>query len=413
MRDASHLKNTPHPPYGHLLPQGEKGVLFYIRNHIMKPILKIGIVAGEASGDLLGAGLITELKKMHPELHISGLGGPHMIRAGCQSIAAYERLSVMGLIEPLFHLRDLFKLRRELIIHFLADKPDVFIGIDSPDFNLGLEQHLRQAGIPIVHYVSPSVWAWRQKRIHKIAKTVDLMLTLLPFEAEFYRQHHVPVAFVGHPLADSIPLNPNKPEAREQLGLSMDVTYVALLPGSRQHELKHMAKVFLQAAALLLQQKPHIQFITSAINAERDQEFKQAWQKWAPSLPLTFFQEKSHAVLAAADVVLVTSGTATLETLLFKRPMVIAYKTHALTYQIAKRLVKIPYIGLPNLLAQERLVPEFIQDEAKPLTLASALNELLDFPQKRVLLEQRFLNMHQELRANASYAAALAVTQLL
>lgn len=374
--------------------------------------LKIGIVAGEASGDLLGANLIKKIREKHPDSIISGLGGPLMKAAGFHSIANMERLSVMGLIEPLFHLRDLFKLRHELYTHFLENRPDVFVGIDSPDFNLGLEIKLRKESIPVVHYVSPSVWAWRQNRIKKIAKAVDLMMTLFPFEADFYQKHQVPVSFVGHPMADIIPLKPNKINARNELGLDLNKPCIALLPGSRRNELKYHADVFITTAELLLKANPNLQLITSSVNKERDLEFKAAKNRVAPQLPLSFFIGESHKVMEASDVVLVTSGTATLETMLFKRPMVIVYKMNSLTYKIAKRLVRLKHIGLPNLLANKKLVPEFIQDSGNPEVFAKTILEYLNESSLITELEQQFLSIHEHLRCNASQNAADNVLKL-
>jgi lipid-A-disaccharide synthase len=374
--------------------------------------MHIGIVAGETSGDLLGAGLLMELQKSFPHLTASGIGGPAMLQAGFTSLYDMERLAVMGLVEPLFRLPELFKIRNALFNYFILHRPDVFIGIDSPDFNLGLELKLRQAGIPVVHYVSPSVWAWRKKRIHKIAQAVDLVLTLFPFEADFYRAHNVPVQFVGHPLADLIPLHPDKLAARHSLNLDSAATYIALLPGSRRNEIKYLAELFISTAAIISRTRPEIKFITSAVNAERDQEVKALCKKLAPHLPIDFFIGKSHEIMASADAVLVTSGTATLETLLFKKPMVIAYRMAELTYQIARHLVKVPYIGLPNLLANQLLVPEFIQKEAHPQQLASALLDFIDHPKKIAVLEKKFLTIHQTLRCNANEKAAAAIQKL-
>jgi lipid-A-disaccharide synthase len=372
----------------------------------------IGILAGEPSGDLLGADLIKALHAQNPMLNFSGIGGPNMISAGCASLFEMERLSVMGLIEPLSRLPELFRIRKQLYQHFLTHRPDVFIGIDSPDFNLGLELKLRRAGIPVIHYVSPSVWAWRQKRIFKIAKATDLVLTLFPFEADFYQKHNVPVRFVGHPLADLIPLQSDKIAARAKLNLEPETTYIAILPGSRHNEIKYLAEIFFAAAKRCWQQKPHIKFITSAINEKRHQELHAIFQQCAPELPVTFFQKSSYDVMAAADIVLVTSGTATLETMLFKRPMVVAYRMANLTYKIARHLVKLQYIGLPNLLADELLVPEFIQDAVTPLNLSQALLEYLDHPEKVSMLQKKFLEIHQQLRCNASQQAAQAVLEL-
>lgn len=374
--------------------------------------MNIGIVAGEPSGDLLGAGLINALRAFDPNLTSTGVGGAAMIKAGFHSQHDMERLSVMGLIEPLYHLPDLFKMRRQLIQYFIKNPPDVFVGIDSPDFNLGLELKLRQAKIPIVHYVSPSVWAWRRNRLYKIAKAVDLMLTLFPFEADFYREHHIPVHFVGHPLADLIPLHTDKLTARRALGIPEEGTYIALLPGSRRNELKYLAELFVATAKKCLHKKTELHFISSAANTKRNEEFQTFVRHFAPDLPIHFFVGHSHEVMAAADVVLVTSGTATLETMLFKRPMVIAYRMSPITFSIARRLVKIPYVGLPNLLAKERIVPEFIQNDATPENLCNALFMYLDHPEEIKALEEKFTLIHQQLRCNASVQAAKAIKGL-
>lgn len=371
------------------------------------------MVAGEPSGDLLGAGLIEALKLQQPHLEVSGIGGPAMIAAGCQSRHDSDRLAVMGLVEPLRRLPELFRIRRDLKKYFYQSDPDVFIGIDSPDFNLGLELALRRKGIPVVHYVSPSVWAWRQKRIFKIAAATDLVLTLFPFEADFYRQHHVAAQFVGHPLADAIPLQTDKIQGRKKLKLNPNKTYIALLPGSRQNEIKYLAETFIKTAALCYQKNKSIRFITSAVNMQRFQEFQEICQRVAPFLPITFFHGCSHDVMAAADVVLVASGTATLEAMLFKKPMVIAYRMAPFTFSIARRLVKIPFIGLPNLLANELLVPEFIQDTATPQNLSVALINYLDHPQKMDIISKRFLEIHEQLRCNANSQAAAAVFDLI
>jgi lipid-A-disaccharide synthase len=367
------------------------------------------MVAGEASGDLLGAKLIQALREKHPHLQIEGIGGPAMIAAGCESLFDIERLAVMGFIEPLLRLPDLIKLRRDLYRHFTEHKPDVFIGIDAPDFNLGLERQLREAGIPIVHYVSPSVWAWRQYRIHKIAKAVDMMLTLLPFEAQFYEQHHVPVCYVGHPLAEQIPLQPDKIAARRALCLDEKATYVALLPGSRRQEIRYLSQPFLEAAKRILQQRPDVRFITAHVNEQRYQEFYASYKQYAPDLPLDFFTRRSQDVMAAADVVMVTSGTATLETMLYKKPMVIAYRMSPLTYRLAKWLVKTPFAGLPNLLANELIVPELIQDAATPEAIAASILDYLDHPEKVEALQRKFTELHHLLRKDSKQTMAEAV----
>ncbi len=389
------------------------GWIWYIRMKTSSNLLNIGILAGEHSGDLLGAGLITALREHIPAIHFTGIGGPHMIEAGCHSLHDMERLSVMGLVEPLMRLPELFRIRNNLYHHFIQHRPAVFIGIDSPDFNLGLELKLRCAGIPVIHYVSPSVWAWRQKRIYKIAKSTDLVLTLFPFEADFYHQHNVPAQFVGHPLADAIPLHADKLLARKKLQLDSDATYIALLPGSRRNELTYLANVFIESAKCCWQARPHLKFITSAVNETRDQEFQQLCQQYAPDLPITFFRGCSHDVMAAADLVLVTSGTATLETMLFKRPMVVAYRMASLTYRIARHLVKLKFIALPNLLANEKLVPEFIQDDANPQYIHAALMDYLDHPEKIAVLEKKFLDIHETLRCGANQQAAQAVIKVI
>jgi len=376
-------------------------------------MLNIGIVAGEASGDLLGAGLIQALRRLYPDIRLSGIGGAAMIQAGFESFYDLEELSVMGLLDPLRRLPRLVKIRRELYRYFVKQKPDVFIGIDSPDFNLGLELKLHQQGIRTVHYVSPSVWAWRQYRVHKIARAVDLMLTLLPFEAEFYKKHQIPVKFVGHPLADKISMRVNKIATREGLGLEKDQQYLALLPGSRKQELRHLGKVFLKAALICQRQKPELCFITSSINAERDREWRELHQAFAPQLPLKFFLKRSHEVMAAADAILVTSGTATLESMLLKNPMVIAYRTAPFNFFLAKLLVKTPFIGLPNLLAREAIVPELIQSAVKPKVIADLLLEYLDDPEKTARLQDKFTNIHSELSQNADYQAARAILDLV
>lgn len=374
---------------------------------------KIGILAGEASGDLLGTKLIHALQEHCSDLQIEGIGGPAMMAAGCKSLFDIERLAVMGFIEPLLRLPNLIKLRRDLYHHFTHHKPDVFIGIDSPDFNIGLELKLRQAGIPIIHYVSPSVWAWRRKRVHKIAKAVDLMLTLLPFEAKFYEEHHVPVRYVGHPLAEQIPLKPDMIAARRSLCIAPDATYVALLPGSRRQEIRYMAEPLLLAAKEVWRARPHLRFLTSHVNEDRYQEFYDYYKQYAPELPLEFFTRRSQDVMLSADVVVVTSGTATLETMLYKKPMIITYRMSGFTYQLAKRLVKVPYVGLPNLLAGELLVPELIQDQAKPEIIAKHIMDYLDHPEKVLTLHEKFTKIHQELRMDSSHSIADAVISMI
>lgn len=377
-----------------------------------KPI-RIGILAGEASGDMLGASLIAALREQHPHIQVEGIGGPAMQAAGCHSLFDIERLSVMGIVEPLKRLPDLLRLRRDVCAHFLKNRPDIFIGIDAPDFNLGIERKLHDAGIKTVHYVSPSVWAWRQYRIRKIAKAVDLMLTLLPFEAQFYQDHQVAVKYVGHPLADKIPLEIDKAAARRALGLDESAYYVALMPGSRKQELAYMAEPYLLAAKQLWQQRPTIKFITSQINHARFEEFVAAWRTIAPELPLSCFEARSHDVLAAADAVVVTSGTATLETMLYKKPMVIAYRLSSWVYKLVRWMIKAPYAGLPNLLANEMIVPELIQQAVTPEAIAAVLLDYYDQPQKVHELEERYTALHRQLQTNSAQVAASAILELV
>ncbi|WP_262880163.1 lipid-A-disaccharide synthase [Pseudomonas paralcaligenes] len=372
-----------------------------------RPLL-VALVAGEASGDILGAGLMQALKARHPHVEFIGVGGPRMEAEGLVSTFPMERLSVMGLVEVLGRLCELFGRRRRLIRDLIAAKPDVFIGIDAPDFNLTLELKLRQAGIRTVHYVSPSVWAWRQKRVLKIREACDLMLTLFPFEARFYLDHQVPVRFVGHPLANTIPLQADRAGARETLGLAADESVVALLPGSRGSEVARLGELFLDAAERLRALRPGVQFVLPCANAERRVQLEAMLA--GRNLPLRLLDGRSHEALAACDAVLIASGTATLEALLHKRPMVVAYKVAPLTYRILRRLVKSPYISLPNLLAERMLVPELIQDAATPDALAHALAPLLD---DGAVQTEGFDVIHRALRQDASQQAADAVLKLV
>ncbi|WP_394559489.1 lipid-A-disaccharide synthase [Aquipseudomonas alcaligenes] len=372
-----------------------------------RPLL-VALVAGEASGDILGAGLMQALKQQHPQVEFIGVGGPRMEAEGLVSAFPMERLAVMGLVEVLGRLRELLGRRKRLIKELIAAKPDVFIGIDAPDFNLTLELKLRQAGIKTVHYVSPSVWAWRQKRVLKIREACDLMLTLFPFEARFYLDHQVPVRFVGHPLANTIPLQADREGAREALGLSDDEAVVALLPGSRGGEVGRLGELFLDAAERLRALRPGVRFVLPCANAERRAQLEAMLA--GRNLPLLLLDGRSHEALAACDAVLIASGTATLEALLHKRPMVVAYKVAPLTYRILKRLVKSPYISLPNLLAERMLVPELIQDAATPDALAQTLAPLLDDGAVQTL---GFDVIHRALRQDASQQAADAVLKLV
>ncbi|MDF3845999.1 lipid-A-disaccharide synthase [Pseudomonas citronellolis] len=370
--------------------------------------LRVALVAGEASGDILGAGLMQALRERHPEVEFIGVGGARMQAQGLVSEFPMERLAVMGLVEVLGRLRELLRRRKDLIRNLILARPDVFIGIDAPDFNLGLELQLRRAGIRTVHYVSPSVWAWRQKRVLKIKQACDLMLALFPFEAKFYEEHGVPVRFVGHPLANTIPLEADRAAARAQLGLPADAQVVALLPGSRGGEVGKLGALFLDTAERLLQQRPGLRFVLPCASPERRAQLEQMLQ--GRQLPLQLLDGQSHEALAACDAVLIASGTATLEALLYKRPMVVAYKVAPLTYAILKRLVKSPYISLPNLLAGRLLAPELIQDAATPEALAQHLLPLLDDGSAQT---ESFDAIHRALRQDASAQAAEAVLALV
>lgn len=374
--------------------------------------LRIGVVAGEASGDILGAGLIAALQKRFPGLEVEGIAGPRMLALGAESLFPMERLSVMGLVEPLKRLPELLKIRRTLRRHFTDNPPDIFIGIDSPDFNLSLEESLRAVGIPTMHYVSPSVWAWRSGRIKKIARAVDHMLTLLPFEASFYREHNVPVTFVGHPLADEIPLEVDMLEARNQLGFAPEDEVIALLPGSRGGEVKLLGPLFLQTAQWCLQRRPNLKFVLPAASELRLRELKEQLQAY-PELPVTLLDGDSQKAMAAADNVLIASGTATLETMLLKKPMVVAYKMAWLSYAIFSRMLKTQWVSLPNLLAQKALVPEILQDDATPENLGRALLRYYEEPQVADQLQREFYEMHRTLRRSASERAVDAVAELL
>ena len=378
----------------------------------MSESVHIAIVVGEASGDILGAALMQELRKLFPNATFSGIGGPRMLAQGFHSYFAQDRLAVMGLIEPLKRIFELLRIRKFLREHFIKNPPSVFIGIDSPDFNLSLEESLKEKGIKTVHYVSPSVWAWRQKRVFKVKRAVDLVLTLLPFEAKFYQEYQVPVEFVGHHLADEIPLEIDKVAARKSLGLPESGRLVALLPGSRSTEVERMADLFMHAGVFCLEQDPLLHFIIPAANSDRYRQLHLALSEYV-DFPFTLFNGHSHEVMAAADVVLLASGTVTLEAMLLKKPMVVAYKMAPITYKILSWLIKTPFISLPNLLAQKLLVPELLQDKATPQALGDAVIQYFENPDETEILVNRFRDMHIELKRNASERAAEAVAKLI
>lgn len=375
----------------------------------------IAIVAGEASGDLLGSLLMDAIKQAAPNVRFIGIGGPKMQAVGMDVLFPLEKLAVNGYLEVLRHYRELVGIRRNLRERFIAEPPDLFIGIDAPDFNLDLEMALKQHGIPTVHYVSPSIWAWRGERIQKIKQSVSHILALFPFEAPLYQQAGVPVTFVGHPLADMLPEYPNRAEMREQMRIMpRDAKVFALLPGSRQSEVRRLAKTYIETAKLILQKLPEAQFLVPLASRETRTIFEnELWNQEAQHLPITLLFGHAHDAMIAADGVLVASGTATLEAALLKCPMVITYKMSALSYWIAKRKQYLPYVGLPNILAGKFVVPEILQDDATPENLAQALLNLVNNKYAVAELEQTFGEMHQTLRQGAAQKAAAAILPYL
>lgn len=374
---------------------------------------RIALIAGEHSGDILGADLIRALKQQLPDAEFFGIGGPRMRAEGFQALFDMEELAVMGIVEVLGRLPRLLQVRREILQQIIARGPDVFIGIDAPDFNLPVELKLKQAGIRTVHYVSPSVWAWRQKRIFKIAAATHLVLALLPFEKAFYDKFAVPCQFVGHTLADQMPLIPDKAGAKQALGFTAERPLLALMPGSRTNEIKLLAADFFRTAAQLLAEQPQLQLVCNMVTEQKAQIYQQIKQQVAPDLPVTLLIGQARQTLEAADAVLITSGTATLEAMLAKTPMVVAYRTNWLTYQIASRLVKLEHFSLPNLLAGKALVPEFLQDAVTPAALTNALRPLLSAASTKQETVAEFSRLHQQIRCDASERAAQAILQVM
>lgn len=379
--------------------------------------LTIGIVAGEVSGDILGQGLICALKERYPNAKFIGIGGPLMLAEGMDSLFDMDEIAVMGLAEILKHLPRLLSIRKQTVKKLTEIKPDIFIGIDAPEFNLHVERKLKDSGIPTIHYVSPSVWAWRQKRIFKIAKATNLVLAFMPFEKAFYDKYQVPCRFIGHTMADDIPLLIDKVEACKSLGLDANKQYLALLPGSRSSEVEFLSKPFLETAKLLNESYPDVEFLVPLVNQKRAVQFETIVNKVAPNLVIHTFDNKPRAVMQAATATLLASGTAALEAMLCKSPIVVGYKMKPLTYRIAQRLVKTDYISIPNLLANEMLIPEFIQDECNPQNLFTALSPYFSDDNaekaKTVALKEKFIELHQLLRCNADEQAAQAVEELL
>jgi lipid-A-disaccharide synthase len=373
-------------------------------------VIDLGVVAGEASGDLLGAHFVSALKQTHPDLRAAGIAGPRLVAAGVEAIYPSEKLAVNGYVEVLRHLPELLWIRSRITRHFLHERPRVFVGIDAPDFNFTLEAKLKHAGIPTVHFVSPSLWAWRPERIHRIRHAVSHMLVVFPFEEQIYRDAGIPVSYVGHPLADVIPLEPDTAAARAVLGL-VTGPVIALLPGSRLSEVSRHARLMLDAAALILQQHPDAQFVLPAASEAAAQQVRQAVQ--GLTLPLHILAGQSHVALAACDVALVASGTATLEAALFKKPMVITYRVPALTAYLMRKKALQPWIGLPNILARDFVVPERVQEAATPANLAHDALAWLDDAPRRLELADTFRMMHLSLRQDASARIAEALQPYL
>lgn len=374
----------------------------------------IGIVAGEASGDLLGSHLIKALKQQRPDLEFVGIAGPKMQAEGAISLFPMERLAVRGYFEVLRHLFGLLRMRRQLVAHFKNNPPDLFIGIDAPDFNLGLERKLKRHGITTIHYVSPSIWAWRGGRVRKIKRAVSHVLALFPFEVPLYEKANVPVTFVGHPLADMLPLEPDHAGARREMKLQPEKLVIAMLPGSRQSELQYMADLFVKTAMQIHQQIPDAHFLVPLVTRETRWKFEEAIHRNAAfDLPMTLLFGHAHLAMEAADAVVVASGTATLEAALLKRPMVITYRMSPLSWQILRHMNYLPYVGLPNVLAGRMLVPELLQNDATPEKIAETLLKLVYDKEALGEIKREFSGIHNRLRQNTEEKAAQLVLSLL
>jgi lipid-A-disaccharide synthase len=374
--------------------------------------LRLAMVAGETSGDLLAGLLLDGVKARWPAVQAGGIGGTQMARRGFAAWWPSDKLAVRGYVEVLRHYREIVGIRAQLRARLLRERPDVFIGVDAPDFNLDLEHDLREASIRTVHFVCPSIWAWRPERIEKIKRSVDHVLCIFPFEVELLAQHGIAATYVGHPLANVIPAVPDKAAARAALGLTGEDTVVAILPGSRRSEVQYLAERFFRAAAVLRQARPGVKFVVPAIPSLQT-EITELARRTGMTAHLQIVAGQSHTVLAACDVTLIASGTATLEAALFKRPMVIAYAMHWLSYQLMRRKKLQPWIGLPNILCQDFVVPELIQHEATPQQLAQATLQWLDAPERVQALRQRFIALHDELRRDTPRLAADAIAQVL
>ena len=373
--------------------------------------MRLALVAGEASGDLLAGLLLGGLKQRWPALQTFGIGGPRMAGHGFNAWWPHDKLAVRGYVEVLRHYREIKGIRDALFERLVADKPDAFIGVDAPDFNLGLEHRLRDAGVKAIHFVCPSIWAWRASRTAKIARSTDHVLCLFPFEPALLKQHGIAATYVGHPLADAIDLSVPRSAARAALGFDGTQPVVAVLPGSRRSEIEAIAPTFVATVALLARLRPDLRFVLPVVPGLRAL-VEPLIAQHAPDAPITLLDGRSHDALAACDVTLIASGTATLEAALFKRPMVIAYKMNPLSWQIMKRMQLQPWVGLPNILCQSFVVPERIQSEATPRQLAADVLAWLDAPQRGEALQQRFTELHQQLRRNTARTATDAIAQI-
>jgi len=380
----------------------------------MSKPLRIAMVAGEPSGDVLAAGMVGELKRLYPDAIIEGIGGPNMQAQGFHSLFDMETLSVMGLVEVLSHLPAILKVKKALLAHFSNNPPDIFVGIDAPDFNLRVEKELKAKGIKTIHYVSPTIWAWREKRVHKIAKAAGRVLGLFPFEQQVYDKYDVPYTFVGHTMADSIALTPDQQASRKTLNLPIDKPVLAVLPGSRRGEVDTLLPIFIKTMEKIAAQRPDVEFVIPAANTHRLEQIngmlKEA-NNVSERLPIHVTEGTSRDAMIASNVILLASGTATLEAMLCKRPMVVAYKLSPITYKIMQRLYKAPFFALPNLLANEALVPELLQDDVNPDTLSQ--QALTYFDSDNTDLISRFTDLHHTLKCNADKTAAQAVVEEL
>jgi lipid-A-disaccharide synthase len=380
----------------------------------MSKPLRIAMVAGEPSGDVLAAGMVAELKRLYPDAIIEGIGGPNMQAQGFHSLFDMETLSVMGLVEVLSHLPAILKVKKALLAYFSDNPPDIFVGIDAPDFNLRVEKELKSKGIKTIHYVSPTIWAWREKRVHKIAKAAGRVLGLFPFEQQVYDKYDVPYTFVGHTMADSIALTPDQQASRNTLNLPIDKAVLAVLPGSRRGEVDTLLPIFIETMEKIAAQRPDIEFVIPAANAHRLEQIngmlKEA-NNASERLPIHVTEGTSRDAMIASNVILLASGTATLEAMLCKRPMVVAYKLSPITYKIMQRLYKAPFFALPNLLANEALVPELLQEDVNPDTLSQ--HALTYFDSDNTDLISRFTDLHHTLKCNADKTAAQAVVEEL